>query len=443
MATMETNQALTVGPSGEIPVKLDVYHVFLSSPGDMEHEREAVRQFFDSLNQAIARPYNLRFDVIDWENCTTIGFQNPQELITEQTLNRFRESLTLVIGLMGQRFGTPTGPFESGTQAEFEWAAAQKKKHGRPEIKWFFRRVERLLIPAENDRDTREAVNQWRKVKKFRREYQGLYKEFPDSASFPEILREDLYRWFTSWIEGTRSAEVGRSSKAPQLDVPHFLDNRLSRTLRIVTALEDMAQETPQPDRLCLRICAAMSSLAITNDDNPARLDEDEYFQLIERERDLIERLFEQKAALKILLTWSVKEMHSWQKRSRENVLARMERLRSFCQTTLANDDKIRRAALVHVSVHERNLLILGDRYLFEGRKLSTKAGFEATQVITDKRRVTQEIEMFDILFRNAVESKFENATDQDPLELNRKLLLRLLSRIDNDIKEIPASSFA
>jgi len=442
MATMET-KPLTSGPFGEVPARVDVFHVFLSSPGDMEYEREAVRQFFNSLNQAIAGPFNLRFDVIDWENCTTIGYQNAQELITEQTLKRFRKSLTLVIGLMGQRFGTPTGHFESGTQAEFEWAGAHRKRHGHPEIKWFFRRVDKIVIPAEKDRDIREAVNQWKKVKRFRKEYAGYYKEFPDSASFPDVLREDLLRWFTSWIEKTRGNEAGKSSEAAPLDVPDFLDNRLSRTLRIVTALEGMVQESPQHDRLCLRICAAMSSLAITNEDNPERRAEDQYFQLIERERDLIEQLFEQKASLKVLLTWNVKEMLNWQKRTQENVRVRMERLKSFCQKTLADEDKIRRAALVHVSVRERNLLILGDKYLFEGRKLSTEAGFEATQVITDKRRVTQEIEMFDILFRYAVESKFENAAAHGPLELNRQLLLLLIGRIDKDIKELEISSMA
>src|SRR5687768_17129772 len=100
---------------GETAAFVEVYHVFVSSPGDMEQEREAVRQFFQSLNRAIAQPFDLRFDVIDWENCTNIGFQSTQDLITEQTIGKYRRSLALVIGLMGQRFGTRTGQFESGT----------------------------------------------------------------------------------------------------------------------------------------------------------------------------------------------------------------------------------------------------------------------------------------------------------------------------------------
>src|SRR5712664_453746 len=137
---MQTKRKVTSGPFGEKAVSVDVFHVFLSSPRDMEYEREAVRQFFNSLNQAITGPFYLRFEVIDWENCTTIGYQNPQDLITAQTLKKFRDSLTLLIGLMGQRFGTRSGRFESGTQAEFEWAAKYRKRHRHPEIKWFFRR---------------------------------------------------------------------------------------------------------------------------------------------------------------------------------------------------------------------------------------------------------------------------------------------------------------
>lgn len=46
----------------------------------------------------------------------------PQELITRQTLEKYRESLALVVGIMGQRFGSPTGMAESGTEEEFNWA---------------------------------------------------------------------------------------------------------------------------------------------------------------------------------------------------------------------------------------------------------------------------------------------------------------------------------
>jgi hypothetical protein len=425
----------------ETPDKVEVYHVFLSSPGDMENEREAVRLFFDSLNQSIALPFGLRFDVIDWENCTNIGYENPQDLITEQTLTKFSSSLALVIGLMGQRFGTPTGRFESGTQAEFEWAAGYRQTHGHPEIKWFFRRIESFAAPAKNDRDIQEAVKQWKKVKRFRKDFKGYYREFASTLSFPDILREDLLRWFASWIARRRAIGVCdlQTTISESAEIPNFLDNRLSRTLRIVTALEDLVREVPQDGGLSIRTCAVMSSLAITEDNTWAQPGDEEYVQLIVRERNLIEQLFEQKTSLKVLLTWNVKEMLEWEKKSRDDVLSRLHRLKTFCVKTLEDDSKVRRAQLVHTAVRDRNVLILGKRYVFEGRKLSTQAGFEATQVIIDRKRVAQEIEMFDILFRNAVERERIALKVCDEANLNRKLLLSVIDRIDRDVRDLKA----
>ena len=97
-----------------LPVDIKHYHVFLASPGDMANERTSVRRFFERYNRTTARRWGVSFDVIDWENYADAGVGRPQELITAQTLERFRDSLALVIGLMGQRFGTPSTEAESG-----------------------------------------------------------------------------------------------------------------------------------------------------------------------------------------------------------------------------------------------------------------------------------------------------------------------------------------
>lgn len=423
----------------EVAQHIDAYRVFLSSPSDMDQEREEVRRFFKSLNQSIAQLFSIRFEVIDWENCTDIGFDNPQDLITRQTLERFSDSLVLVIGLMGQRFGTPTGSFESGTQAEFEWAATHKRKHGYPEIKWFFRRIDQFVAPSETIREIQDAVKQWKRVKRFRREYEGLYKEFPNTASFPDVLREDLSRWFASWIVSKRTINSPGTpiemTNPPK--VPDFLDNRMSRTLRIVTALEDMAHDVSQYGEPCIRICALMSSLAITEQHATSKPGDEEYHQLIERERNLIEQLFERAISLRVLLTWNINEMLEWEGRNRNNVLARLSKLKAFCKKVLESDSRLKRARFVHIGIRERNLLFLGKKYLFEGRKLSTKPGFEATQVITSKGRIYQEIEMFDILFNNAVKNELPNIGTQDLADRNRELLVSLVRRIEKDVKRL------
>lgn len=203
------------------PPTLHQYHVFLASPGDVGAERKHVRKFFDEYNRSTAHLWNARFEVVDWENYATIGVGRPQELITQQTLEKYRDSLVLVVGIMGQRFGTPTGEAESGTEEEFEWAMESHQVSEFPEIKWFFRKVETLAIPADPD-EAEKALDQWKKVRAFRKRMQDLenpvfHTEYPDAAGFAEVFERDLNLWLADparpWA-AERAAELA-SGGAP------------------------------------------------------------------------------------------------------------------------------------------------------------------------------------------------------------------------------------
>lgn len=141
----------------------------------------------------------MRFEVIDWENYSTIGVGRPQELITQQTLEKYRDSLALVVGVMAQRFGTPTGEAESGTEEEFNWALESHLDGGWPEIKWFFRKVEQFVAPAD-PKEITKALKQWKKVNTFREGLQKsdppiYYAEYPGPSGFREALEHDLNLW--------------------------------------------------------------------------------------------------------------------------------------------------------------------------------------------------------------------------------------------------------
>ncbi|MFN9645324.1 MAG: DUF4062 domain-containing protein, partial [Cyanobacteriota bacterium] len=190
------------------PKTISQYHIFLASPGDVSEERQYVRRFFEQYNRTTAYLWNVQFVVVDWENYATTGIGRPQELITQQTLERFRDSLALVVGIMGQRFGSPTGKAESGTEEEFNWAMESHLASGFPEIKWFFRQAATLAMPAD-PAQLEKASEQWKKVHTFRcrmREANNplFYAEYPDAASFDEIFARDLNQWLADasrpWI---------------------------------------------------------------------------------------------------------------------------------------------------------------------------------------------------------------------------------------------------
>jgi len=194
------------------------YHIFLASPSDVEQERQAVHHFFAHFNRTIAQLWGVHFEVVDWENYSSIGVGHPQELITRQTLERFKDSLALVVGIMGQRFGSPTGKAESGTEEEFRWALAQHLEFGFPEIKWFFKRIERFVSPPDPDAIV-EAADQWRKVRSFREEVKSTpiyFAEYSDVDSFREVFERDLTRWLSErarpWISDAVPIETTLSS---------------------------------------------------------------------------------------------------------------------------------------------------------------------------------------------------------------------------------------
>ncbi len=211
------------------------YRVFLASPGDVENERQQVRQFFADYNRQTAHLWNVQFDVIDWENYSTIGVGRPQELITEQTLERYRDSLALVVGIMWQRFGTPTGKAESGTEAEFRWAMNSHQETGFPEIKWFFRVEQEVSFPTDPTAQ-KKAIAQWRKVCAFRKEMEGLgnpvfYGQYQDGR-FLEVLRQDLNRWLSDEKRPWHLPRQPKKTAKRQASTPRSA-NRAAESVRV------------------------------------------------------------------------------------------------------------------------------------------------------------------------------------------------------------------
>ncbi|MEM8614246.1 MAG: NACHT domain-containing protein [Cyanobacteria bacterium P01_H01_bin.105] len=203
------------------PREFKHYHIFLASPGDVSSEREHVRNFFERYNRQTARLWNVRFEVVDWENYTVIGVGRPQELVTQQTLEKHRDSLALVIGIMGQRFGSPTGEAESGTEEEFNWAMEHHQNHGFPEIKWFFRKVDKFEAPPDPE-EILKAAEQWAKVCAFKQRIRNcdnpvFYTEYLSAVGFRDVFENDLSRWLSDsarpWVptqsESTQSIKTG------------------------------------------------------------------------------------------------------------------------------------------------------------------------------------------------------------------------------------------
>jgi GTPase SAR1 family protein len=117
---------------------------------------------------------------------------------------------------MSQRFGSPSGKADSGTEEEFNWAMECHKDRGFPEIKWFFRKIDKLELPANLD-EAEMALAQWRKVQAFRKRMQDLkdpvfYTEYPGANGFSEVFEKDLNQWLAAPARPWRAEMAGQTA---------------------------------------------------------------------------------------------------------------------------------------------------------------------------------------------------------------------------------------
>lgn len=187
------------------PKKIHEYHVFLSSPGDVPEERQEVIDYFTGFNKDVAQAFGVNFKVLDWQTDVLSGIGRAQGAVTEQLLERFSNSLVLFIGILGFRFGTHTGTHESGTEEEYEWVAKLNSQGGRPEIKWFFRKLPES--PALDD--------QLQKIVAFRnRLTRGkdahFVKQYADRPEFRTKLESDLSPWLIYFLKKHHGSKSSR-----------------------------------------------------------------------------------------------------------------------------------------------------------------------------------------------------------------------------------------
>ncbi len=106
-----------------MPRKEHIVSVFVASPGDVSDEREKLEEIINNLNIAWSKEQGVRFDLVKFETHSWPGFgEDAQAVINEQIPNDY----DIFIGIMWNRFGTPTNRAGSGTEEEFLRA---KKRH--------------------------------------------------------------------------------------------------------------------------------------------------------------------------------------------------------------------------------------------------------------------------------------------------------------------------
>jgi len=98
--------------------------VFLSCPSDIKEECNSVQQVIDETNKISGKHQGYMIDLVIWTTNTFGGkAEYPQEVINQQN------NYDILVGIIGQRIGSPTPVSVSGTVEEINIAIESEKHH--------------------------------------------------------------------------------------------------------------------------------------------------------------------------------------------------------------------------------------------------------------------------------------------------------------------------
>ncbi|MDR1383586.1 MAG: DUF4062 domain-containing protein [Planctomycetaceae bacterium] len=161
-----------------MPYNAAVYRVFIASPDDVSTERRIVRDVLDEWNTVHSLKENVVLLPVGWETHSypEMG-DNPQNILDKQMLS----NADLLIGVFGNRLGTPTEKYQSGTVQETN----EHIDSGKPVMLYF---SDCPVNPSEIDKNQRDELN------KFKDEIRdkGYFKSYKSHDEFRSTLLRDI-----------------------------------------------------------------------------------------------------------------------------------------------------------------------------------------------------------------------------------------------------------
>ena len=159
--------------------------LFVSSPSDTLKERETVEKICDQINHNEGLKRSFHVYVYRWERDYTPDLGPPQKQITKELYDT-----DIFVGILWNRFGTPTKEYQSGTEEEFKTTLKLIKTGKMSEF--CFYQSERY--DKNFDKSNNEHSSQKTKVNAFfenNRKTFGVFK-YKTIKAFEDKFRKDI-----------------------------------------------------------------------------------------------------------------------------------------------------------------------------------------------------------------------------------------------------------
>ena len=185
--------------------------VLLSSPGNLNSEREIAAQVVAEINLDRGAREDFYLELVTWETHTWPAAGNyAQDVINKQ----FPKEIDLYLGMMGAYFGTPTKKWGSGTEEEFRIAFEAWKKTGAPQLMFYFSDEVNSLSQIDPE--------QLLKRNAFKKEIGAIglkYETYKDSTKLHVLLRRHLSKSIDEVLGSARKNKGPEISRGTSLNV--------------------------------------------------------------------------------------------------------------------------------------------------------------------------------------------------------------------------------
>lgn len=178
--------------------------IFISSPGDVQLERNITRNVINELNVLYAKHVNL--EALLWED-----FPLSADATFQDGINYFitNEPIDIAVFILWSRLGTPLctrfkkndgSPYNSGTEYEFDLMMRLRNESGHPSrILTYVKQTEKLPS-VSNFQELKDFMQQQENLESFLKEYfhdeqthaNYAYRPFGDTTSFEQMIRTHI-----------------------------------------------------------------------------------------------------------------------------------------------------------------------------------------------------------------------------------------------------------
>lgn len=206
--------------------------IFLSSPSDVQFERNKVFKIANELNSNMSHAVGRRLEIIGWEDVTPSISSYAQNVINEQI-----GEYDIFLGILSIRFGTPTPKAGSGTEEEFNLAYDRYKQGKLADICFFFK----TDGFTANDID----IDQFTLVQEFKRKISeiGCYRSEVKGDDFDNNIRNLLTSILIDWerISNRQGLDLSKAKISLPL---HNIDEDVGYYDAISLSIDELEKST-------------------------------------------------------------------------------------------------------------------------------------------------------------------------------------------------------